>query len=175
MSGRPSGTPLGITLTSVGREVGRAFDEALGAAGGSLPTWLVLLALKRDPHANQRTLAERVGIRGATLTHHLNAMEEEGLVTRRRDPANRRVHIVELSASGEAAFHRLRAAAAAFDQRLRAGLDEAEIAGLRRVLDQLRANARGDTPVGPAPICGPTTAVPIPAHQSEGDDVAPPS
>ena len=45
----------------------RAFDEALVAAGGSLPVWLVLLNLKIRPRANQRELAAAVGIREATL------------------------------------------------------------------------------------------------------------
>ena len=31
-------------------------------------------------------------------------MEADGLLTRRRDPANRRVHVVELTAAGDAAF-----------------------------------------------------------------------
>jgi DNA-binding transcriptional MocR family regulator len=44
---------------------------------------------------NQRQIAESIGIQGATLTHHLNAMEADGVVTRRRDPTNRRVHVVE--------------------------------------------------------------------------------
>lgn len=143
MTTRPSDTPLGIVLTRVGREVSRAFDDALAGAGGSLPLWLILLALKRHPQANQRELAEQVGIQGATLTHHLNALEEGGLLTRRRDPANRRVHLVELTESGEAAFQRLRAAAMAFDRQLRAGLSEAEIEGMRSVLGRLRENVRG--------------------------------
>lgn len=143
MAGRPTVTPIGVTLSGVGREVSRAFDAALMRAGGSLPVWLVLLALKRHPGASQRELAAQVGIQGATLTHHLNAMEAEGLLTRRRDPENRRVHIVELSASGEAAFQRLREAAQGFDRQLRAGLDEAELSELRRLLGKLRDNVQG--------------------------------
>ncbi|WP_345464081.1 MarR family transcriptional regulator [Deinococcus carri] len=150
----------------------RAFDDALSAAGGSLPTWLVLLALKRHPRANQRELAEQVGIQGATLTHHLNAMEAEGLVTRRRDPANRRVHIIELTASGEDAFQRLREAAVTFDRRLRAGLDEAEINGLRQVLAKLQGNVRGPGTSGVVPsACSPGAAAPPPPP--EADDAGP--
>jgi MarR family transcriptional regulator, transcriptional regulator for hemolysin len=120
--------------------VGRAFDEALAAAGGSLPTWLVLLALKRDPQASQREIAADVGIQGATLTHHLDAMESAGLLTRRRDPGNRRVHVVELTAKGDALFVRLRDAATGFDRRLRAGIGESELAGLDEMLARLRQN-----------------------------------
>ena len=136
----PAGPPIGLHLTGTARAVSRAFDDALAAAGGTVPTWLVLMSLKRRPVANQRELAAAVGIQGATLTHHLNAMESAGLVTRRRDPANRRVHLVELTEQGEAAFHRLRHAAVAFDRRLRTGLDDDEVERLRVLLGRLQAN-----------------------------------
>src|SRR5260370_3753794 len=119
---RPAHQPLGLHLTRVARTVSRAFDDALAEAGGSLPVWLVLISLKSGQLASQRELAEEVGVQGATLTHHLNAMESAGLVTRRRDPANRRLHLVELTPDGDALFFRLRDAPMAFDRRLRAGL-----------------------------------------------------
>ena len=78
---------------------------------------------------NQRELATAVGIREATLTHHLNAMEADGLLTRRRDPGNRRVHVVELTEAGEDAFARLRDAAVGFDRRLRRGISAEELDG----------------------------------------------
>jgi MarR family transcriptional regulator for hemolysin len=102
--------------------------------------WLVLLNLKIRPTANQRELAAAVGVREATLTHHLNSMEADGLLTRRRDETNRRVHVVELTEAGEAAFVKLRQAATAFDKRLRRGLGDEEIAELDRVLGTLVAN-----------------------------------
>src|ERR671926_2006974 len=111
---RPSRTPIGLHLAQVAKVVNRAFDDALAGAGGSLPVWLVLIALKSQQAANQRQLADAVGIQGPTLTHHLNTMESAGLLTRRRDPQNRRVHLVELTDAGEALFHRLREAATGF-------------------------------------------------------------
>jgi MarR family transcriptional regulator for hemolysin len=102
--------------------------------------WLVLLHLKVRRPANQRELAESVGIREATLTHHLNAMDIEGLVSRRRDPANRRIHVVELTEAGEETFLRLRRAAVAFDQRLRTGITKDELASLEGVLGRLVRN-----------------------------------
>jgi MarR family transcriptional regulator for hemolysin len=70
-------------------------------------------------------------------------MEADGLVTRRRDPTNRRVHVVELTEAGEALFLQLRNAAVAFDRQLRAGLNEEEVASFTRVLDRLDANVAG--------------------------------
>lgn len=138
---RPAQLPIGLHLTQAARAIGRAFDDALTEVGGSLPMWLVLLSMKTRQLASQRELAEAVGVREATLTHHLNAMEASGLLTRRRDPANRRIHVVELTEAGEKAFLRLRDAAVAFDQRLRAGIDDPEIAGLRDLLARLVSNA----------------------------------
>ena len=137
---RPAHPPLGLHLTRVARTVSRAFDETLAEAGGSLPVWLVLISLKSRTLASQRELAEAVGIQGATLSHHLDAMESAGLVTRRRDPANRRLHLVELTPVGDALFLRLRDVATAFDRRLRAGLSE----------DDFRRTTRCPTPIDPA-------------------------
>jgi MarR family transcriptional regulator for hemolysin len=142
---RPEQTPIGLHLARTARTVGRAFDDALEAVDGSLPVWLLLLNLKIQRNTNQRALAEAVGITGATLTHHLNAMERDGLLMRRRDPVDRRNHIVEITAAGETTFMRLAAAAQAFDERLRRGLTVAELAKLRTLLDQLGASATPPT------------------------------
>jgi MarR family transcriptional regulator, transcriptional regulator for hemolysin len=137
---RPAQTPIGLQLSQAARTISRAFDDALSDSGGSLPVWLVLLAMKTRNLASQRELADAVGIREATLTHHLNAMERAGLISRHRDPANRRIHVVRLTAAGDEMFLTLRAAALGFDQRLRDGISDQEIAGLRDVLGQLTAN-----------------------------------
>jgi MarR family transcriptional regulator for hemolysin len=138
-----------LQLTQAARGISRAFDQSLAAAGGSLPVWLVLLAMKTSAAASQRELAEAVGVKEATLTHHLNAMEGAGLITRRRDPANRRIHIVELTPAGDQLFATLRGAAMAFDRRLRAGLSEEELAALRAVLTRLADNVGAGTAGSP--------------------------
>jgi MarR family transcriptional regulator for hemolysin len=149
---RPARTPIGLELARAARTVSRAFDDALAEVGGSLPVWLVLLNLKTRQVSSQRELAEAVGVREATLTHHLNAMDTQGLVTRTRDPANRRIHVVELTPAGEAAFIRLAEAATAFDRRLRDGLSDADLDVLATVLGRLAGNvAGGQVPAGPWP------------------------
>jgi MarR family transcriptional regulator, transcriptional regulator for hemolysin len=145
--------PIGLQLSQAARTVSRAFDEALDEAGGTLPVWLILLNLKIRKPANQRELAEAVGVREATLTHHLNAMDARGLVTRTRDTANRRMHVVELTDAGEAAFVRLQQAALAFDARLRAGLADADLDSLGALLGRLSANV-GATADGSMPWAG---------------------
>jgi MarR family transcriptional regulator for hemolysin len=151
---RPTRPPLGPVLARAARVVSRAFDEALAAAGGSLPLWQVLVSLKANPGASQREIAEAMGVTEATLTHHLNTMDGEGLITRQRDPENRRVHVVKLTERGEGVFLRLRTVAVSFDKRLKRGVTEAESERLRGLLDQLVANVGGATE-DRAPWAGP--------------------
>jgi MarR family transcriptional regulator, transcriptional regulator for hemolysin len=132
--------PIGLRLNQAARAVGRAFDVALAEAGGSLPVWLILLNLKVRRPGTQRELAEAVGIREATLTHHLNAMSAGGLITRTRHAANRRVQVVTLTEKGDQAFQSLAAAAVAFDAKLRTGLADTDLATLTTLLTRLSAN-----------------------------------
>src|SRR5580693_190815 len=148
----PFPLPIGLRLTQAARAVERAFDEALGEAGGTLPVWLILLNLKIHKPANQRELAQAVGVREATLTHHLNGMDARGLVTRTRDASNRRVQVVALTEAGEAAFLRLREAAMTFDARLRAGFGEPDLAALAANLDRLAANVGPVASAAPFPV-----------------------
>src|SRR3954449_9503921 len=100
--------PIGLHVTRTAKTLSRAFDEALVAAGGSTSTWLVLLSLKTAGHRTQGELAEVVGIRQPTLSHHLDGLERAGFVTREREAGNRRVQTEELTSAGEAILPRVR-------------------------------------------------------------------
>jgi MarR family transcriptional regulator for hemolysin len=138
--GPPRVEPIGLQLARTAKAVSRAFDSALAEVGGTLPIWSVLVSLKGEQHGAQRQIAAAIGVEGPTLTHHLNRLERDGLVSRTRDPDNRRVQRVRLTEAGEAAFGRMLGAVRAFDRRLRAGLTEQQQADLVQILAQLRDN-----------------------------------
>jgi hypothetical protein len=73
-------------------------------------------------------------------------MEAAGLVARSRDPGNRRVHRVALTA-GLQLFDRLGVAARAHDEQLRAGLDADDVARITAMLERMRRNVAGSRPV----------------------------
>ena len=140
----PRQEPIGRAMAATAKVVSRAFEQELAAAGGSQPTWLILLALKQQAWRTQGEIAATVGIEGATLTHHLDRMEKGGLIERARDPGDKRAVRVELTGAGDELFVVLAQAARRFDKRLRAGLSEDEVDGFRDTLERLRANVGAD-------------------------------
>ncbi|MCF4121924.1 MarR family winged helix-turn-helix transcriptional regulator [Antribacter sp. KLBMP9083] len=142
-------TAIAIELWDAVQRVTRTFDRVLAEHGGTRPVWFILLALGTGRPATQRQLAAAVGIREATLTHHLRAMEDRGLVTRHRDPANRRVQQIEVTPEGLRLFAELKEAAVDFDSRLRHALGSREdVVAFRGALRRLT----GTVPGGPATV-----------------------
>src|SRR3954449_5722518 len=93
----PPTPPLGLQLSRTARAVTQAFERAMAEAGGSAAAWQVLVLIRSEQWGTQASLAEAMGITGATLTHHLNALERQGLVRRWRDGGNRRRQRAELT------------------------------------------------------------------------------
>jgi MarR family transcriptional regulator for hemolysin len=139
---KPVTPPIGLDLANTAKAVSRAFNERLAAAGGSVPTWLILSSLKSDERRTQLELARAVGIEGPTLTRHLDGLEGEGIVRRIRDSADRRAVRVELTGEGEELFQKLRQAVVAFNRDLTAGVGETELDRLRTTLARLDQNVR---------------------------------
>lgn len=114
----------------------------MAEAGSSVSTWQVLLLVRSANWETQSSLAEELGITGATLTHHLNALERKGLVRRWREESNRRVQRVELTDDGVVLFNRLREVARRHDQMLRSGLSDDEVEQLGALLERLEAGVQ---------------------------------
>jgi DNA-binding MarR family transcriptional regulator len=102
---------------------------------------LMSLRIVPDSRVTIDALARELGVSQTPIRDALNRMEADGLVTRTRDPQNRRAHHVEFTAEGHAEFHSLLDAVKAFDESLRAGFTVDELATLRELLQRLAANA----------------------------------
>ena len=131
--------PIGLQLARTARVVTQAFERAMAEAGGSVSIWQVLLLVRSGQWGTQSQMAEAMGITGATLTHHLNAMEAQGLVRRWREASNRRVQRVELTTEGAALFEALREVALRHDARLRSKLSDEDTARLADLLGRLQS------------------------------------
>lgn len=82
--------------------VGRRAAETSMSPGGLRPRHLIALKLLSEHGpASQQGLGDALCLDPSNVVGLLNELEERGLITRRRDPADRRRHIVELSPQGE--------------------------------------------------------------------------
>ena len=133
--------PIHFAISQAAKAATRAFEAQLAGAGGALSTWLVLIALNENGWKLQSELAQDVGVRGPTLTHHLNNMELNGLIVRNRLADDRRSHLVEMTDLGRSTLDGLKQTASAYDAKLRAALTEKELAALRYMLARVAAAA----------------------------------
>src|ERR687886_2376843 len=90
----------------------------------------VLIALDEGAHETQGSIADALGYDRGQLVGLLDELEKRNLVERRRDPADRRRHIVRLTPEGKKALAKLRALARQLEDDFLASLDEAERAQL---------------------------------------------
>jgi DNA-binding MarR family transcriptional regulator len=114
-------TPAASLLTRLGRWSVRQFTAALKPIGLK-PRHLATLIELRNAPLPQQSLGEAVDVDAAQLVGLLNDLESDGLVHRRRDPEDRRRHIVEISDVGRERLAEADRALADVDARLMAGL-----------------------------------------------------
>lgn len=128
----------GLLLALLGQSAMRRLRAAHTASGLS-PRRFHLLALLHDRGPiGQRELGELMDVDASVLVTLLNPLEAEGLITRRRDMADRRRHTVHLTGIGK---KRLAAAARAqreAEDALFAGTDNKQREQLRRLLLSLQ-------------------------------------
>ena len=109
--------------------------------GETMWTWQVLANLARGEAATQVELATATVQHPAALSRQLADLEAQGLVRRRRDPADRRRMLVELTGAGHRRHDALRGHVFAATARRIAVLSAAEQATLHALLAKLE---RGD-------------------------------
>ena len=79
-------------------------------AGVDLSALRVLAWIERSGPARASDLAEAMALDLSTVSRRVAELEEAGLVTRTRDPEDRRASLLETTAAGEVTMQRLRAA-----------------------------------------------------------------
>jgi DNA-binding MarR family transcriptional regulator len=133
----PSYPPTaGMLLVKIGHAAERWYTEALKPTGLNPRHVGVLFEVRARP-TSQQALIESIGVDPSKLVGLLNDLEAEGLIVRRRDPDDRRRHIVEVSKEGRARLAALERAAAKVEERLFAGLDGEQRKQLHGLLAQV--------------------------------------
>src|ERR1700694_521862 len=100
-AGVPANHPVGMLLAVLGRGATKIITEGMRQTGIKPRHVSALNALRRGA-LTQQALGEAVNTDATQLVGLLNELETAELVSRRRDPNDRRRHIVELSSRGAA-------------------------------------------------------------------------
>ena len=91
---------LCFALYHASRALIRAYGPLLEPLGLTYPQYLVLLVLWAEKTVSVKELGQRLALDSGTLTPLLKRLEQSGLVSRRRDPADERVVQIEITAQG---------------------------------------------------------------------------
>lgn len=125
-------------------ELGALHDELLASSGISAGDLAVLLLIDAGEPESQQQMARRLDVDRTTMVALIDALEGEGLVARRPDPADRRRNVVELTKAGRTTLRRAKQASDQAEQQLLAGLDAAEATQLRSLLRRVAADPDRD-------------------------------
>jgi DNA-binding MarR family transcriptional regulator len=143
----------GLALTVAGQSAGKRVQEALRAHGLKNNQAHLLMVLADEGATGQQTLVQGLKVDPSVLVSMLNDLESAGLAQRRRDPADRRRHIVEISPRGTQLVADVYASIESAEAELFASLDAREIDVLHKILIRINTTAgdqncddAGDTP-----------------------------
>jgi DNA-binding MarR family transcriptional regulator len=135
----------GLLLALLGQEAMRRL-RAAHTAHNLKPRQFQILGLLHD-HGGlaQRELMQEMNIDPSILVTLLNPLEADGLVSRERDPADRRRHLVTLTPAGERALVSASRAQKETEDALFACLDDEQREQLGALLIALRDGLAADT------------------------------
>ena len=119
----------------------RAMQAAFsGRVGHALPRWRILFTLHEHGQCSQKMLAERCRLDPASLTRLLQAMQQQGWITRSSDQNDNRVTNASLTPAGQAVVNDALPRRAAFFEDAMQGLSNDDIQTLTHALDMLERN-----------------------------------
>jgi DNA-binding MarR family transcriptional regulator len=134
----------GVLIDHLARKM-RLRAQAALAPLGLRPRHLVALTVLRDRGGStQQALAVTLEMDGTNIVGLLNELEAAKLIERRRSPADRRRHVVELTDAGAEQLAKAEYALSAVEDEVLGALDDSQRETLYHLLRQAAAGAMVD-------------------------------
>lgn len=128
------------TIMATARAVRQAYDLRFADLGMNLSEASLLAYVGESGALTQTRLAERLGIGRAAMGSVIDSLEKRGLVERNPDPDDRRVWLVDLTASGKEMVEQVTERDVVLRKELRAGISRDDRQKLAEVLVALGNN-----------------------------------
>jgi len=132
-----------LLMIKLGRITMHRFTEALAPFGIRPRHVAALIELRDRGELTQQSLCGQLHLDPTNLVAILNELEQRGYAIRRRDPEDRRRHLVEISRKGIAVLERVSEVMDGVDRDLLAGLEPAERAQAERLLTSMWERSGG--------------------------------
>ncbi len=120
--------------SKVSTTIARAYDREFGL---SIPEWRVIAILGRFPGLSAVEVAEHTFLDKVAVSRAVTKLIKAGRIDRQFADADRRRSILNLSEAGREVHDGVARLALAFERDLVSGLEEADVAELNRIMDQL--------------------------------------
>ena len=132
-----------LLMIKLGRITMHRFTQALEPFGVRPRHVAALIELRDRGELTQQALCGQLHLDPTNLVTILNELEERGYATRRRDPEDRRRHLVEVSKKGLAVIDRVSEVMDGVEEELLEGLDPAERRELEGILTSIWERSGG--------------------------------
>ena len=142
---RPAGPGAAFLLAQIGAHAAARFSERIAALDLTPPQTGLLRAVAANPGQSQQALARHLGTPPSRLVALVDGLDERGLVERRRNPTDRRLHALHPTEAGHDLLRRIGEVTHDHDAEICAGLRDDERAVLTGLLARIAAD-RGLTP-----------------------------
>lgn len=136
VSSIPGNRPDGVAflLSQLGHHAATLFAEQVATIELTPPHAGILRAIAAEPGRSQQALSAQLGMLPSRVVVYVDDLEERGYVERRRNPDDRRLHALYLTAAGKRLMRKLSDLAHQHELRFAATLDEEQYRTLRELL-----------------------------------------
>lgn len=127
----------GFLLSQLGAHSSMAFAQRIAPTGLTPPHVGLLRMIGIRPGRSQQAIADQFGLPPSRMVAFIDELEAHGLVERRRDVNDRRVHLLHLAPAGEAMLAELSRLAREAERELLKPLSPAERTQLKEMLNRI--------------------------------------
>jgi len=136
---------VAFLLSQLGHRSASVFADLIASIDLTPPHSGILRAIALEPGRSQQALSGQLGLLPSRVVAYVDELEDRGYVERRRNPDDRRLHALYLTAAGKKIMTKIAELGRQHETLMTAGLDSAQRGTLRQLLS-IVAEEQGLTP-----------------------------